>query len=88
MFCLFVDALYDYNVTKTSSCVHLNVTGEQISLYPCMFQTVPPDSSFRLQVEGFNKRLAQASKVERIEVQTHRCFTVSQPVLHWSPVVF
>ena len=28
MFCLFVNALYECNVTKTNSCVHLNVTGE------------------------------------------------------------
>ena len=28
MFCLFVNALYQWNVTMTNSCVHLNVTGE------------------------------------------------------------
>ena len=28
MFCLFVNALFDWNVTKTNSCVHLNGTGE------------------------------------------------------------
>ena len=28
MFCLFGNALYDWNVTKTNSCVHLNVTDE------------------------------------------------------------
>ena len=28
MFCLFVNALYEWNVTKTNSCVHLNVTDE------------------------------------------------------------
>ena len=35
MFCLFANALYDWNITKTNSCVHLNVIGEYIyiSLY-------------------------------------------------------
>ena len=27
-FCVFVNALYEWNVTKTNSCLHLNVTGE------------------------------------------------------------
>ena len=26
MYCLFVNALYDWYITKTNSCVHLNVT--------------------------------------------------------------
>ena len=28
MFCLFVNALYEWNVTKTNSCVQLNVISE------------------------------------------------------------
>ena len=32
----FHNALYEWNVTKTNSCVHLNVIGEKISLYPCI----------------------------------------------------
>ena len=28
MFCLFVNALYEWNITKTNSCVHLKVSGE------------------------------------------------------------
>ena len=28
MFCLFVNALYEWNVTKTNSSVHLNVIGD------------------------------------------------------------
>ena len=32
MFCLFGSALCEWNVTKTHSCVHLNVTGK----YPCI----------------------------------------------------
>ena len=32
MLCLFVNAEYEWNVTKTNPCVHLNVTGE----YPCI----------------------------------------------------
>ena len=28
IFCLFVNALYKWNVTKTNSCVHFNVTGK------------------------------------------------------------
>ena len=28
MFRLFFNALYEWNVTKTNSCVHLNVTGK------------------------------------------------------------
>ena len=33
MFCVFVNALFEQNVTETNSCVYLNVTGEKISMY-------------------------------------------------------
>ena len=36
MFCLFVNALYEWNVIKTNSCAHFNVTGKCISLYLCV----------------------------------------------------
>ena len=29
MFCLFVNGLYEWNVTKTNCYVHLNVTGKK-----------------------------------------------------------
>ena len=35
-FCVFVNALYERNVTKTNSDVHLNVIGKSISLCPCI----------------------------------------------------
>ena len=30
--------LYEWNVTKTNSCVHLNIIGKQISLYPYILE--------------------------------------------------
>ena len=33
MVCLLVNALYEWNVTKTNSCVHLNVMANK---YPCI----------------------------------------------------
>ena len=37
MFCIVVSALYVCNITKTSSCVRLNVIGEKLSLYLCNY---------------------------------------------------
>ena len=37
VFCLFVNALYEWNVAKTNSCVHLNVTANK---YPCILVCV------------------------------------------------
>ena len=28
MFCLFINVLFEWNITKTNSCVHLHVIGE------------------------------------------------------------
>jgi len=39
---LFVNAPYEWNVTKANSYLHLNVIGEQISLYPCITRVLVP----------------------------------------------
>ena len=36
MFCLLLNAPYEWNVAKANSCVHFNVIGKYISLYPCI----------------------------------------------------
>ena len=36
MSCLRVTVLYEWNVTKTNSCAHYNVTGEYIYLHPIL----------------------------------------------------
>lgn len=33
-----------------------------------ILQSLPASASFRLQVDGFNKKLPQSTKVEKIEV--------------------
>ena len=39
MFCLFVNALYEWNVTNTNSCIHLNVMANK---YPCIMANKYP----------------------------------------------
>ena len=50
MLCLFVNAPYKWNVTKTNSCVHLNVTGKYISLYAVTACCSSPLSTFVVAV--------------------------------------
>ena len=54
MFCLIVNEVYEWQVTKTNSCARSNVTGKEISLHPCIIVSLYPCifvSLFQLEKE-------------------------------------
>ena len=62
MYCLFVNALYDWYITKTNSCVHLNVTDVideyiSISLYIYILVYMSfPSCEYRQAAAGFKSK--------------------------------
>ena len=64
MYCIFVNALYDWYITKTNSCVHLNVTDVideyiyiSISLYIYILVYMSfPSCEYRQAAAGFKSK--------------------------------